>query len=496
MLTLLLVLLGPAGAADLPTAPLSLGWTLSGSWPGSDYGLALASAGDVDLNLFPDLVVGAPADDQGRGRVALYRAAQQGGGYTGESWTTSGTEENSGFGGVLAGGQDLDGDGFTDVAVGCSVGTWQVSVYAGGEGGLSVDPAWSEDSGGGTFGRSLAMPGDVDGDGYAELVAGNTSLGDNGQVLVYMGGHDGLGHSAVVLSGDEDHPVGAVVAAAGDVDGDGLADILSGGGPALETPLAAAVFAGSAAGPSPTPSYHLAWPSGAQGFGASMAGVGDVDGDGWQDLCIGADGIPATGGVAGAGQVLCWRGGATGPDGTPTWTWADPVAGTMAGRAIAGAGDVDGDGFADVLIGRPAWSDDQHLEGGALLLMGSAAGLGTSTAWTMGGDADSSDHGDAWIGTGQAVAGLLDVDLDGYTDVAVGVPNVGADTDEGRLGQVRVYRGQAWAPPTGGGDTAADTGADTGDSPAPSGCGCAGVGGALPGMGWLIGLLALARRRR
>lgn len=467
---LILLLASPAFSSD---APLEPGQILLGQWPGADFGAAILSAGDVDLNTKPDLLVGAPMDSaEGtlRGRAVLYLAARDNSGFGEVAWTVSGPVDRGQYGAALAGGHDLDGDGFADVAVGCGGSCWVVDVYLGTKVGPGLEPDWSMDGGGGSFGHAMAMLGDTDGDGYAELAIGDRVGAEHGAVHVYPGGAEGPG-APLVLPGEADHPIGGTVAAAGDLDGDGLADLATGSG--VEDPLvpSISVYLGAAGGLGDAPAAWLSRPSDALGMGVSLGGGGDVDGDGLDDLVAGADGIgddPAVG----YGHVLGWS-GATG--GLPAWQRTDSVPDTLLGRAVAIAGDVDGDGYADVLAGRPGWQEDQDLEGGAVLYVGGPAGPDAWPAWKAGGDQSAQDHGGAWIAFGQAVAAVGDVDGDDRADVAVSAINTGASTYEARLGEVRLFMGTSWTPPA-----PQDTGQDTGD-PADTGggggqetgCGCA-----------------------
>lgn len=494
---LLLTWTSTASAQALPEMPLELSKTLTGSWPGSDYGAVLVAAGDVDLNGKPDLLVGAPfdaGDGVNRGRAVLYLGDRDNSGYTGESWTVVGTRDRGHYGGSLAGGADLDGDGFSDIVVASSYQDWQVDLYTGGEAGPAATADWSVNGSGGTFGHSLDLVGDMDGDGYAELAIGNSYGGEYGEVIVYLGGAGGPQDDPVVLSGDAEHPVGAIVARAGDVDGDGLADLLSGTGSDVETPSAVVVFRGDAAGPVTTVAYSLIYPGAAAGFGGALAGAQDIDGDGLSDLVVGADGVGPD--SSGLGRVYGYAGSVGGPATAASWLAEDAVSGTILGRALAMAGDVDGDGFGDVLAGRPGFEEGQELEGGAALFMGSASGMASDPAWRGSSDLDASDHGGVWIGYGQAVAGLGDLDGDEYDDVAIGAPNTGADSYEGRLGSVSIYTGTPYRPPAEPQDTGADTGGDTGDAqPDGGGCGCSGAPSSAL-LTLLPALLGLAWRRR
>ncbi len=482
MLTLLLLPL-PA-LADF-AAPLEETAVLRGEWPGAELGFALVGAGDVDDNLKSDLLVGAPADSTGgpsRGRAALFLADDDNKGIAQLSWTVEGLEDGGLYGGSLAGGHDLDGDGFDDIAVGCAGSSWMVDVYGGGHDGPSLDPDWSMDGGGGGYGHSMAMIGDADGDGYAELAIGAPGWSEAGEVHLHPGGATGLGE-AWILAGEPGQAVGEVVSAAGDLDGDGLADLISGPGSDGDGSSSISLFLGGSAGPSLVASGQLASAGGVAGFGVSLAGGMDLNGDALADIFVGADGIGA---FTGVGQLLGWAGGVGGPSGTPSWTVTDGVDGSYLGRSLALVEDVNGDGHADLLAGRPGWTGGEGSSGGAVLFLGGPDGPLPSPDWTGQGEAPSSG---SWSGYGLAVTGIGDMDGDGHGDVAIGVPY-------SEDGEVIVLRGRPYTP-SDDPDTG-DTGEDTGDSPEPlpeESCGC----GAPAPVALLLALPAFAgllRRRR
>src|SRR6266516_2434758 len=147
-----------------------------------------------------------------------------------------------------------------------------------------------------------------------------------------------------------------VPGSAGDVNGDGYADVIVGArfyGP--DDGGAAFLFLGSATGPSAAPDWAALGHQTSGELGTSVATAGDVNGDGYDDVMAGAsaydEGIQFD-----EGGALLFLGSATGPSGRPEWTADGLEEQTYFGTSVASAGDVNGDGYADVLAGAPGWA--------------------------------------------------------------------------------------------------------------------------------------------
>jgi hypothetical protein len=160
-------------------------------------------------------------------------------------------------------------------------------------------------------------------------------------------------------------------------------------------------------------------------FGAAMVNLGDFDGDGADDLAVGAP-DEDNGAAWGAGAVYLFlsAGGALEPDAGPTWVLRSPYAQAHAGAALSAAGDVNGDGLADLVVGSNA--------------TGSTAGPGTGGyVWVVFGTAATPAeftldpgselelyHPALGADFGYAVAGGGDIDGDGFDDIVVGIPGL------------------------------------------------------------------------
>jgi hypothetical protein len=131
----------------------------------------------------------------------------------------------------------------------------------------------------------LGCAGDVNGDGHADFVVSESGDGRVGRVYVYLGNASGFSTSPTILN-----RIGIPATGAGDLNGDGFADIVLADTSARSENGAVYVFFGSANGPSSTPLVFEGYPTPniGDGFGASLVRAGDIDNDGNGDILIGS----------------------------------------------------------------------------------------------------------------------------------------------------------------------------------------------------------------
>jgi hypothetical protein len=305
-------------------------------------------------------------------------------------------------------------------------------------------------------GFSAASAGDINGDGFADMIVGAFGAGPYGgnpgsdySFVVFgkasgfaatfdmtgMDGTDGFRLSHVE-PGDKG---GHAVASAGDVNGDGLADLIVGsvaGGSSTYSGASYVVF-GKASGFGA--SLDLRALDGTDGFridgvaaddrsGVSAASAGDVNGDGFADLIIGAKGADPHGAYSGSSYVVFGKASGFAPtldlsalDGSNGFRLDGVGAYDTSGSSVASAGDVNGDGFADLIIG--AWSADPNggSSGSSYVVFGKAAGFdATLDLSTLDGSngfrLDGAAAGDE---SGWSVASAGDINGDGFADLVV-----------------------------------------------------------------------------
>ncbi len=366
-------------ATGLATTSAWYTWGASGD----QLGVSVASAGDVNGDGYADILAGAHFAAGGFGQAQLWYGGPGGPASFAPNVTITGFSAGSQFGASVAAAGDVDGDGYPDVIVGAPLGVdpttprsgeGRAYIFRGGSGGLSTTPLWSRSGGqiDAHLGTSVASAGDANGDSYADAIVGmpdydaTDKLGnvypDAGRALVEYGastGMSGEGTLTVLAS----WRLGASVAGAGDVNGDGVSDVIVGAPNATNTIAgegAARVYTGGT-----NRSLTTLWTQfGGEafgGFGSAVSSAGDTDGDGLSDVLVGAV-FQDAGGAHDQGAAYVFRGPL--PAGAAafwTATGGSPLANM--GHSLANAGDVNGDGWSDLMFGEPGYTNTVTRQG-------------------------------------------------------------------------------------------------------------------------------------
>jgi hypothetical protein len=474
--------IGPARAGsfpaviDLSTIDGTNGFRLAGVAEFDQLGRSVAAAGDLNGDGIGDLIVGAPG--AGSSYVVFGRTDFP------NPFPVSGLNGNNGFrldggggnGVAVAGGGDVNGDGFADLVVGAPLdaytgehaGSTYIVFGAQGSFPASVDLAlltkptgFRQDGGpGDASGSAVTDAADLNNDGIADVVIGAPFDGKHsGSAYVVFGRTAGYGapkrlkrlsgaNGFRLKDGIRKADAGSSVASAGDVNHDGIDDVILGAPGEFESKKTGStyvVFGTTAGRPSEIDLGGLDGNNGfridgvhaGDGSGFSVAGAGDVNHDGIADLIVGAPYADPNGSMSGAGFVIFGKNppflatfSLASLDGTNGFRLEGVAAHDQCGYAVAAAGDINNDGIDDVIIAASTTASGGQVIGSAYVVFGRSSGFRpvvdlTSLDGTNGFriDGNSEQH----ITNVNAVAGAGDVNGDGVSDVIVGLPNAGID---------------------------------------------------------------------
>ena len=431
-------------------------WSAEGDQDSAQFGLSVGTAGDVNGDGYSDVIVGACGYGVLQEGAAFVYYGSGSGLSTTPDWTALGNQDGAYFGYSVGTAGDVDGDGYSDVIVGASsyddgeTDEGAVFAYYGSPDGLSLIPDWT------VFGNqveaylgwSVCTAGDVDGDGYDDVIVGaglyDNSQTDEGVAFVYYGSEDGLSLTPewTVFGNQVEAYLGMSVGTAGDVNGDDLSDIIVGVRRYVNGEAsegAAFVYYGSATEMSTTPDWIAEGNQIGAYFGYSVGTAGDVNGDGLSDVIIGSPFYDN--GENEEGAAFVYLGSASGMSTTPDWLAEGNQIGANFGRCVSTAGDVNGDGYSDVITGSPHYDNGESEEGAAFVYLGSFHGPMPKPVWTPEGNRINAQFG-YYLST----AG--DINNDGYDDFIVGSPFY--ENGETQEGMAFVYLGSALADDTDG----------------------------------------------
>jgi Ca2+-binding RTX toxin-like protein len=481
----------PLFPAIFPLSSLdgSNGFKIIGVAVGDNSGGSVSFAGDVNNDGYGDLIIGAAnADPHGMTSGASYVVFGRAGGFGssinlsslngGNGFKISGNVQLDNSGHSVSSAGDINGDGFDDVIVGATgVGEFDHGasyVIFGRAGGFSANLDVSSLNGNNGFrivgagaldlcGASVHTAGDYNGDGYDDLIIGATGVDfstgvlDAGAAYVIFGHAGGFAASFSLASlngvngfklfgADANHETGNSVSSAGDIDGDGLDDIIIG---TARGNRCYVVYGTTSLIPT---GFDLRFLERADlGFsffgggafdrvGRSVSGAGDINGDGFDDLIVGAPFAGAN--STNTGTTFVIFGSAERPtfnirvsdlDGSNGFKILGALPGDTSGGSVSAAGDLNGDGFGDILIGAADADPNGSSSGESYIVFGRAAAFGATfrlsalngiNGFKITGEASS----DA---SGTSVSAAGDVNGDGFDDLIIGASGAGGFMDVG-----------------------------------------------------------------
>jgi len=386
-----------------------------------NFGYSVSTAGDVNGDGFSDVVVSGYAYSANRGRAYIYY-----GGLIMDNIadkTLEGVVAGGFFGFSLTGAGDVNGDGFPDVLV----GAYAVSSFTGAAylfyGGTNMDTiadvTFTGETTSSFLGQSVADAGDVNGDGYSDLlIAAPNYSSVRGRAYIYYGGPAMDNVADVVFTGELTGIQFGRVSGVGDVNGDGYSDILIGAQGYQSLKGRAYLFYGGTT-MNNVPDMIYTGEATSNSFGWAVGGGGDINGDGYKDFIVGASGHNSN-----KGKIYIYKNSLKGNDIPDISTYGEFQ--NQFGSSISAAGDVNGDGYDDYISGAPAYGD--FAKGRAYIFFGSV-NPDTIPDLTINGFDDNS-----WFGW--SVAGAGDVNADGYDDIAISAPEYNSSQ-----GRVYIYFG-------------------------------------------------------
>lgn len=420
---------GIAGTNDNDSRERPYWWkTFSGDSAGDDFGWSVSGAGDVNGDGKADFIVGAPQDDNNGFKSGSARVFSGMDGST--LYTFNGDGVGDLFGWSVSDAGDANGDGYDDLIVGArgddnvNTNSGSATVLSGVDG--SVLRTFDGDSAFDELGYSVSGAGDVNADGYDDQVVG-VPFENNGTAPGFARVFSGVDGSTLhtFLGDDQGDEFGSSVSDAGDVDGDGHPDVIVG----IAGDDNNGAESGSArvfSGVDGSVLFTFNGDSEGDAFGYSVSGAGDVNGDGYDDLIVGAIGDDNNGTDSGSARVF------SGADGSILYTFNggtyplnEQILGDRFGESVGSAGDVNSDGYDDVIVGAGLDDPNGIWSGSAQIF----SGLDGSALYTIKGDGSLDLFG-------SSVSDAGDVNGDGHTDLIIGArydDDIGAGSGSARV---------------------------------------------------------------
>jgi len=378
--------------------------TITGESTGNNFGYSVAFAGDVNGDGYSDLLVGAYGYGSNTGRAYFYDYFMKN--EISAEVLLTGESASNYFGSSVSSAGDVNGDGYQDILVGIkgyNSNTGRACIYFGGNVLDNVaDVTLNGESMNNRFGESVSSAGDMNGDGYSDVIIGAPQYGADGRAYIYFGGSSMNNIVDVVLNGEALGVVfGNSVSTAEDVNGDGYSDVIVGDYQYNSNAGRAYIFFGGNSVDNIADKILTGFAI--SGLGFSVASAGDVNGDGYSDVITGIIYANSNSGLSniyfGGNQM----------DSVADVIMSADLAGSNFGWSVSPAGDVNGDGFSDVIVGAYLFSS---YTGKAFIFLGGSV-MDNISDITMTGESSLNYFGGS-------VSSAGDINGDGYSDVIIG----------------------------------------------------------------------------
>jgi len=380
--------------------------TMTGGATNNYFGYSVSAAGDVNGDGYSDVIVGAYGYSSNTGRAYIFHGGSSMN--NGADVTITGEATNNNFGWSVSSAGDINGDGYSDVVVGAwgyLINIGRAYIYFGGSSmNNTADVTVTGEGTSNSFGYTVSTCGDVNGDGYSEVIVGaygNSS--NNGRAYLYDYYPNGeITYDINMTGGAAGNYFGGSVSTAGDVNGDGYSDVIVGAyGYSSNTGRAYIYFGGSSM--NNVADVTMTGEAIDNSFGYTVSSAGDVNGDGYSDVIVGAAGYSLS-----IGRAYIYFGGSSMNNGADV-TMTGATAGIYFGNSVSSAGDVNGDGYADVIVGALGYS----LSIGRAYVYFGGSSMNNFADVTMTGETTGNSFG-------ISVSSAGDMNGDGYSDVVVG----------------------------------------------------------------------------
>lgn len=343
------------------------------------YGSDMVGGGDVNGDDYDDVILNAYPDSiHPQGGISIYYGSNAGLQTTPE--TIYGDPSYGSFGSAIAISKDLNGDSIDDIVIGSGSATHgqtsegTVTIIYGNYWGIA-NSAWLIIEGNQTglhLGSQVASAGDINHDLYNDLVVS----ADN-KIYTYFGGPDGIELTPASIMTLNIPPLSNyTLAAGGDINGDDHTDILIGYDAYSNGIGAVFVYYGNSTGLDPIPATILEGNATPSNYANSVAFAGDINGDEFSDIVVGNRSQSNNVNQPAEGMAYVYYGRSNGLNPVPASTIQSNQANALLGFSVDGAGDVNGDGFSDVLIGAMGYANGQSFEGAGFVYHGGAGSAG------------------------------------------------------------------------------------------------------------------------